>query len=33
MSNLSTCMGLREKLARSVGWSTFAPLDSDLSSG
>ena len=31
MSNLS--MGLCEKLAKSVGWSTSAPLDSDLSSG
>ena len=31
MSNLS--MGLCGKLARSVGWSTFVPLDSDLSSG
>ena len=31
MSNLS--MGLGGKLARSVGWSTFAPLDSDLSNG
>ena len=31
MSDLS--MGLRGKLARSVGWSIFAPLDSDLSSG
>ena len=31
MSNLS--MGLCAKLAKSVGWSTFAPLDSDLSSG
>ena len=31
MSNLS--MGLCGKLARSVVWSTFAPLDSDLSAG
>ena len=31
MSNLS--VGLCGKLAKSVGWSTFAPLDSDLSSG
>ena len=31
MSNLS--MGLCEKLARSVVWSTVAPLDSDLSTG
>ena len=31
MSNLS--VGLGGELARSVGWSTFAPLDSDLSSG
>ena len=29
MSNLS--MGLCGKLAKSVSWSTFAPLDSDLS--
>ena len=31
MSNLG--MGLCGKLARSVVWSTFAPLDSDLSTG
>ena len=31
MTNLS--MGLCVKVAKSVGWSTFAPLDSDLSSG
>ena len=31
MSNLS--MGLCGKLAKSFGWSTFPPLDSDLSSG
>ena len=31
MSNLS--VGLCGKLAKSVGWGTFAPLDSDLSSG
>ena len=31
MSNLS--VGLCGKLAKSVGWSTFAPLDSDLFSG
>ena len=31
MSNLS--MGLRGKLAKSVSWSTFALLDSDLASG
>ena len=31
MSNLS--MGLCGKLAKSVSWSTFAPPDSDLSSG
>ena len=31
MSNLS--VGLCEKLAKSVSWSTFAPLDSDLSTG
>ena len=30
MSNLRT--GLCGKLAKSIGWSTFAPLDSDLSS-
>ena len=30
MSNLR--MGLCGKLAKSVGWSTFPPLDSDLSS-
>ena len=31
MSNLS--MGLCGKLAKSVNWSTFAPLESDLSTG
>ena len=31
MSNLR--MGLCEKLAKSIGWSTFAPLDSNLSTG
>ena len=31
MSNLR--MGLSRKLAKSVGWSTFVPLDSDVSSG
>ena len=31
MSNLR--VGLCGKLAKSIGWSTFAPLDSDLSSG
>ena len=31
MSNLR--MGLCGKLAKSVGWRTFAPLDGDLSSG
>ena len=31
MSNLR--MGLCVKLAKSIGWGTFAPLDSDLSSG
>ena len=31
MSNLS--MGLCGKLAKSVSWSTFAPLVSDLSNG
>ena len=31
MSNLS--VGLCEKFAKSVSWSAFAPLDSDLSSG
>ena len=31
MSNLR--MGLCEKLAKSIGWSTFAPLDNDLYSG
>ena len=31
MSNLS--MGLCVKLAKSVSWRTFAPLDSDLTSG
>ena len=31
MPNLS--LGLCGKLAKSVNWSTFAPLDSDLSSG
>ena len=31
MSNLS--MGLCGKLAKSVSWSTFASLDSDLSGG
>ena len=31
MSNLS--VGLWGKLAKSISWSTFAPLDSDLSSG
>ena len=31
MSNLS--MGLYGKLARSVVWSTFASMDSDLSTG
>ena len=31
MSNLS--MGLSGELAKSVSWSTFASLDSDLSSG
>ena len=31
MSNLS--MGLCGKLAKSISWNTFAPLDSDLSSG
>ena len=31
MSKLS--MGLCEKLVKSIGWGTFAPLDSDLFSG
>ena len=31
MSNLR--MGLCGKLAKNIGWSTFAPPDSDLSSG
>ena len=31
MSNLS--VGLCGKLAKSISWRTFAPLDSDLSNG
>ena len=31
--NLPVGMGLCGKLAKSVIWSTFAPLDSDLSTG
>ena len=30
---LNLRMGLFGKIAKSIGWSTFAPLDSDLSSG
>ena len=30
---LNLRMGLGKKLVKSIGWSTFAPLDSDLSSG
>ena len=33
MSNISIMMGLCGKLAVSVVWYTFAPLDSDLSTG